>query len=107
MASVPLPVALLIVTPFWRSGQVILGNIAGTAVIFGSAFGMILREHAEIDRVVQQCLEAGVPCFPEPPAFTRFAIYAFIGLGEVFVLFLISLRVEERIRARDYSPEWR
>ena len=37
----------------------------------------------------------------------RFAIYASIGLGEVFLLFTISLAVERRIRNRDYAPEWR
>jgi hypothetical protein len=46
-------------------------------------------------------------CWPEPAAFTRFAIYAFIGLVQVFVVFTLSLRVEERVRRRDYAPEWR
>ena len=39
--------------------------------------------------------------------FTRFAIYAFIGLAEVFALFALSLRVEKKLRDRDYAPEWR
>ena len=107
MAAAPLPCALLAAYPFWRTAQAIFGNIVGTAVIFGSAFAMILREHAEIDRVVQGCLDEGLACFPEPGAFTRFAIYAFIGLAQVFILFTLSLRVESRIRARDYAPEWR
>jgi hypothetical protein len=37
----------------------------------------------------------------------RYAIYAFIALIEVFALFTLSLRVEQRIRNRDYAPEWR
>jgi hypothetical protein len=56
---------------------------------------------------VRACLDEVLPCFPNPSAFTRFAIYAFIALAEVIALFLVSLRVEERIRRRGYAPEWR
>jgi hypothetical protein len=48
-----------------------------------------------------------VPCFPQPDAFTRFAVYAFIALFEVIVLFMYSLRVERKLRDRGYAPEWR
>jgi hypothetical protein len=57
--------------------------------------------------MAQACFEAGTVCWPEPTAFTRFAIYAFIGLVEVFGLFSLSLVVEERVRRRGYAPEWR
>ena len=40
-------------------------------------------------------------------AFTRFAIYAFIGLTEVIALFSLSIVVEDRARRRHYAPEWR
>jgi hypothetical protein len=100
-------VGLLVALPFWRKGGMIFGNIAGTAIIFGSAFALILREYVEIDRMVSACLDAGDICFPEPSAFTRFAVYAFIGLVEVFALFLLSLRAEKKQRDRDYAPEWR
>jgi hypothetical protein len=106
-ATVPLPVALLAAYPFWRTGQAIFGNIVGTGVLFGVAFALIFREHAALDILLQRCLEAGTVCFPDPSAFTRFAIYAFIALFEVFALFWLSLVVEERIRRRNYSPEWR
>jgi len=100
-------VGLLVALPFWRKGGMIFGNIAGTAIIFGSAFALIMREYVELDRLVSACLEAGDVCFPEPSAFTRFAIYAFIGLAEVFALFTLSLRAEKKRRDRDYAPEWR
>jgi hypothetical protein len=106
-AVVPGILGLLVAIPFWRRSDAIFGNIAGTAVIFSFAFGMIWREHIELDQVVQACLEAGRVCWPEPAAFTRFAIYAFIGLIQVFMVFSLSLRVEERIRRRGYAPEWR
>jgi hypothetical protein len=99
--------AVLAAYPFWRWGQVIFGNLVGTGVIFAAAFGLIFREYAEIDRAVKACLDAGVPCWPEPSSFTRFAIYAFVGLGEVLALFLLSLKMEARGRRRDYAPEWR
>jgi hypothetical protein len=104
---VPPPFALLVAWPLWRKGQMILGSIAGTGVLFGTAFALIFREHAELDILVQRCLDEGTVCWPEPGAFTRFAIYAFIALFEVFALFYLSILVEERHRRRNYSPEWR
>jgi hypothetical protein len=92
---------------FWRKGQPTFGSIVGTAVIFGVAIALILREYVEIDRLTQRCLDEGQVCWPDPSAFTRFAIYAFIALLQVFALFSVSLRVDERIRRRDYAPEWR
>jgi len=105
--TVPSLIGVLVAIPFWRKGQMILGCIAGTAVILSTAIGLILREYVELDRLVNDCLDAGTTCFPNPGAFTRFAIYACIGLLEVFGLFTLSLLVEERIRRRDYAPEWR
>ena len=107
LATVPLVLGHLVAYPFWRKGQAIFGNIVGTGVMFTGAFAMILREHVLIDRVVQGCLEAGVPCWPEPGPFARYALFSSIALVQVFILFSLSLRVEERIRNRDYAPEWR
>ena len=53
-----------------------------------------MREHAELDRVVQACIEQGTTCWPTPSAFTRFALYAFIALAQVIALFTISVSVE-------------
>jgi hypothetical protein len=108
LALTVVPLAALLVTiPFWRNAEMIFGNIFGSAVIFAAAIGLIFREYVEVDRVVQACLEAGTTCWPEPSAFARFAIYASIGLGEVFVLFTVSLAVERRMSNRDYAAEWR
>jgi hypothetical protein len=107
LATVPPLIALIVAYPIWRKGEAILGNVAGSIVLFGAGFAMIWREHIVLDRIVQACLDEGRTCFPEPSAFTRFAIYAFIALFEVFALFLLSLKIEERIRRRDYAPEWR
>jgi hypothetical protein len=107
MATVPFIVGLVVAYLFWRRSEAIFGNIVATGIIFSAAFGMIWREHVALDRIVQACIDAGHTCWPEPSAFTRFAIYAFIGLLEVFTVFTLSLRVEERIRRRDYAPEWR
>ena len=106
VTAVPLA-GLMVAYPLWRKEQFIFGNIAGTAVIFASGIALILREHVELDRLVQDCLDSGTVCWPEPSAFTRFAVYASISLIEVFALFSLSLRVEQRLRGRDYAPEWR
>jgi hypothetical protein len=106
-AAIPAVVSVLVAIPFWRKDQMILGNIAGTVVLFASALGLILREHSEIDLATKACLEAGATCFPEPSAFMRFAIYASIGVLESALLFSLSLKIEKRRRGRDYAPEWR
>lgn len=99
--------SLLAAVAIWRTGQIILGNIAGTAVAFAAAIGFIMREHGDIEAAVNACIEAGTTCFPEPSAFVRFAIYACIGMAQAFVVFSLSLRYETRLRRRDYAPEWR
>ena len=98
---------LLVTIPFWRKAEMIFGNIFGSAVIFVWAIALIFREYVEIDRVVQACIDDGTTCWPEPSAFARFAVYASIGLVEVFILFTASLSVERRISNRDYDVQWR
>ena len=107
MATAPFLLGLLVAFPIWRTKQMILGNLAGTMVIFGAALALILRESVELDRATRGCLDAGLTCWPDPGAFARYVIYASIGLVEVFALFTLSLRVEENVRRRDHAPEWR
>ncbi len=107
MATVPGVLGVLLAYSCWRQREYILGNLAGSAVILGTAFALIFRESAEVDRVTRACLDAGYTCWPVPSAFARYAIYAGIGFVEVVALFLVSLTVEERVRNRQYAPEWR
>jgi hypothetical protein len=107
MLTVPPLLGVLVAFVLWRRGEMILGNIAGTIVIFGTAIALIMRESVELERLTQACLDAGFVCWPEPSAFMRYAIYAVVGLIEVCALFTFSLKVEERIRNRAYAPEWR
>jgi hypothetical protein len=107
MATVPGIAGVLLAYPCWRKTEIILGNLAGTAVVFAFAFALIFRESAEVDRVTRACLDAGFTCWPQPSAFVRYAIYAGIGFLEVVAIFLVSLSVEQRIRNRGYAPEWR
>ena len=106
-ATTPSVVGLLVAFPFWRKQQPIFGSIAGTAVCFGAGVALILREYVELDRQVRACLDAGMVCWPEPSAFTRFAIYAGVALLQIFALFSLGLIVDERVRRRGYAPEWR
>lgn len=107
MLTAPPLVGVLVAYPIWRTSQILLGNLAGAAVIFSAALALILRESVGLNRLTQRCLDAGYACWPEPSAFTRYAVYAFIGLIEVFGVFVWSLRVERLIRNRNYAPEWR
>jgi len=105
--TIPPIVGALVALPFWLKEQPILGNLAGSAIIFGSAFAAIMREHMELDAAISRCFEQGLVCFPNPPAFTRYAIYGFIALFWVIVLFTVSLKVETKLRRRGYDPQWR
>jgi hypothetical protein len=105
--AAPSVVAGLIAYPIWLKRQPILGNLAGTAVLFASAFALIMREHIELERLAQACIDQGFYCFPKPDAFTRYAVYAFVALFEMMALFTVSLRVEHTVRRRGYDPEWR
>ena len=107
MATVPPLVGLLVAFPIWRTKQMILGNLAGSFVIFSAAIALIVRESVGLERLTQQCLDSGFTCWPDPSAFMRYALYAAIGLIEVFALFTLSLKVEENMRKRHYAPEWR
>ena len=107
MATAPPIAGLVVAWLAWRGGQMILGNLAGTAVVFASAFALIMRERVELDRFQQTCLDAGFVCAIDPTPFARFAIYAAVALVEVFALFAWSLRVERQHRNRGYAPEWR
>ena len=105
--TLPMLGALLVAWPIWRTGQPILGNLVGSVVLFGSAVALIMREHAELDRVVQACIEMGTTCWPSPSAFTRFAVYAFVALAQVIILFTLSVSVEQAQRRKRYAPQWR
>ncbi len=105
--TVPPVLGLLVTIPFWRKSDVTFGNVVGSTVILVCAIALIFREYVEVDRVVQACIDAGTTCWPKPSADTRFAIYASVGLAEVFALFTLSLAVERRMSNRDYAPEWR
>ena len=107
MAMIPPLLSVAIAYPIWRAKQFILGNLAGAVVIFVVAIALIVRESLALQELTQQCLDAGFTCWPDPAAFTRFAIYAGLALFEVFALFTFSLKVEHRIRRRGYAPEWR
>jgi hypothetical protein len=104
---VPFLVSLIGAYPFWRKRHAIFGNLVGTTVLFGAAFALIMRERIELDRIATRCFDQGYYCFPVPTAFTRFAAYSAIALLQVFILFYVSIRVEERQRRRGYAPEWR
>jgi hypothetical protein len=106
-ATLPPLIGWLIALPLWLKDQPVLGNIAGSTVIFTTAFGLIMREHIDLDRLSSACLDSGKTCFPHPEAFTRFAIFAFIAMVEVIALFTLSLSVDERRRRRGYDPQWR
>ena len=106
-AVAPLLIGILAAYPIWRGQQPILGNLAGSFVIFGTSIALIVREHVELDRQVQACLARGFTCWPDPPAFTRYAVYAALALVQVMMLFSLSLRIEHQLRRRGYDPEWR
>ena len=107
MLTAPPLIGWLIALPLWKKGEMILGNLAGTILIFAAGVALIVRESIEVNAAIAACLDAGYTCWPVPSAFVRYAIYAAIALAEVVILFSWSLRVERQMRNRHYAPEWR
>ncbi len=107
MLTLPPVIGVLVASLGWRKNEMILGNLAGTIVIFGAGVALIVRESIELNGNIARCLDAGYTCWPVPSAFVRYAIYAGIALAEVIALFTWSLRVEHKKRRRHYAPEWR
>lgn len=106
-AVAPMGLGFLVAWPIWRRGQPILGSLTGALVLAGSAIALILREYVAIDRLTADCLAQGFTCWPEPSAFSRYAVYALIGLVQIYILFIASVRFDNRRRQRLYAPQWR
>ena len=58
MVVAPPLLAPLLAYPCWRRMEMILGNMAGTVIILGTALVLIVRESTEINRAVRVCLDA-------------------------------------------------
>ena len=110
--TVPTLVGMLLAFPVWRWGKnPTIGAILGAFPIFIATVALIGREFIEIQRFYRQCralLDRHIVCHDlSPDDFTRFAIYCFIGMVEVFLLFYMSAAVDERKREREFALPWR
>jgi hypothetical protein len=104
---VPMVIGLAIACPFWLwKANDSIGSILAGGAVFVACLTFIGREYIQVQRVTNACLEAGRVCAFKPEPFTRFCIYGFIALLQAFVLFVVGLSIEERIRRRDYASEW-
>jgi hypothetical protein len=104
---VPTALGFLTAWPLWRRGQGTLGSAAGASVIFICAAMLIGREYTELERLTEVCLaETGYECIFSPSPFTRFAVYAGIGLLEVFFLFDAGIAADRRAYRRQFPSEW-
>lgn len=104
----PLAAALGVAWPFWRKvTRDPVGTIAGCFIVFGFAVALVGRELVHLQRFTNSCVELEIACSYHPEPFTRFVVYGCIALVQVFALFLIGWRVEDRIRQREVAPEWR
>lgn len=105
---VPFAAALAVASPFWRKvTRDPVGTIAGCFVVFGFAVALVGRELVHLQGFTSQCVALEVACSYHPEPFTRFFIYGTIALVQVFALFVIGWRVEDRIRQSAVAPEWR
>jgi|SRR5579862_1941624 len=106
--TVPTIVAIAIAWPFWIKNKAIVGNVIGAIVIFMTAILLANAERVDIERLQVKCVAEGRYCPTDVPAlFRRMVVYALIAFVEVAVLFMISLRIEERRRRSQFDPEWR
>lgn len=106
-AGVPTVVGLLLALPFWLSRHWTMGNVLAAGVALSGAVLSIMREFVALLTLRVASLKAGTPYHPSPDEFTRYVIYAGIGFLQVFLVFIVSLAVEEGLRRRERAPEWR
>lgn len=78
-----------------------IGTIVGSGVVFACALLFIGREYTEYEQIRAWCVVREIACRFSPGLVNRCAIYGFIGMVQVFLLFLIGLGVEERLRVRE------
>ena len=98
-ALLPLLAGLLVAWPLWRKRvKDEMGTIAGGFVVFACAIGFIEREYVEVERISASCVERQVGCRFSPPLFNRYAIYGGVAMAQVFALFVVGLKIEERLR---------
>ena len=105
---VPMLAALAAAWPFWRKvTRDPVGTIAGCFVVFGFAVALVGRELIHLQGFTGTCVALEIACSYHPEPFTRFFIYGGIAMVQVFALFVIGWQVEDRLRQREVSPEWR
>ena len=105
-ATAPLALALLVARLFWRRNNAFMGNIAGASVILFCALLFASREFVDVVRARKACIAAGKLCPPASSDFKRTATYGFIAFGQIAIVFVLGLRVEERQRRNTREPEW-
>jgi hypothetical protein len=105
--SLPFAVAVLVAWPFWGRSRDSLGSGVGSIFIFSCAVEFIAREYVELQQFSRECIVTEKVCSFHPEPFTRFCVYAFIGMAQVGTLFAISGAVERRIENAAFAKEWR
>ena len=110
--TIPTAIGLLVALPvWWKAKEPVFGGIAGAFPIAVAVVALIGREYIGLERYNQACrvlLRQHIVCPPPwPEAFTRFAIYCFLGLLETGLLFLLSQSVETRRQRREFEGAWR
>jgi hypothetical protein len=84
-----------------------IAAVLGSAAVFALCIGLIGREYTDIERLSQACFAAEIACTIYPESGIRYGIYMGIALVQVFVLFMLSLWMEERNRRGEFAGSWR
>ena len=104
----PLPAALAIAWPFWKTGRVIVGNTVGVGVVFIACIFFGAAEYADALKFRFWCGETGTPCAPTGSSdFLRLATFGVIAMAQAALVYVVSADVEQRRERLHYEARWR
>ena len=106
VVALPQALGALAAAPFWLKRRIMPGNAVGSLAIAGVIFVLIWIQYGAYVRAQEACAGTGIGCAAVTGGLAQFGPYlALVGLGwlDVFVLLILSGRVEDWVKQRHFD----